>query len=55
VKDAADKSAAAHKHEAEAHATHIRDHVVDTTQDVKNRVNDKIDEHKHDVRERRPA
>jgi hypothetical protein len=55
VKDDANKTAEAQKRDNEAHASHIRENVSNTVENIKKGVNDKIDEHKHKVEERRPA
>ena len=46
VKDAADKTAEHRKHEGEARATQARENIVNTAENVKERVNEKIAEHK---------
>jgi len=55
VKDAAHTDAAAHRRESEYEANRTRDKITGTVQDMKDRVNDRIDQHKEHTRERRPA
>jgi uncharacterized protein YjbJ (UPF0337 family) len=46
AKDAVNESAQRNKADAEIHATNTRNKVADTTQRVKNSINEKIDEHR---------
>ena len=55
AKDAAQLDAAERRRESEAHANRTRASLTETVQEAKNKLNEKIDEHKQHVHDRRSA